>query len=94
MITGGGSIKLTSASGPVVANTGGGGIELYKLMQGARAETGAGPITAEFLGMGTDSTLQTSVGDVIVYIGPQARLPSRQSWTWPMATRSAPIFPT
>lgn len=73
MITGGGSIKLTSASGPVVANTGGGGIELYKLMQGARAETGAGPITAEFLGMGTDSTLQTSVGDVIVYIGPQAK---------------------
>jgi hypothetical protein len=43
-------------------------------MQGARAETGAGPITAEFLGMGTDSTLQTSVGDVIVYIGPQARI--------------------
>ncbi|MGA1998553.1 MAG: hypothetical protein ABSG52_01050 [Terriglobales bacterium] len=74
LITGGGSIKLTSASGPVVANTGGGAIELYKLMQGARAETGAGPITAEFLGMGTDSTLQTSVGDVIVYIGPQARI--------------------
>jgi hypothetical protein len=73
LITGGGSIKLTSASGPVVANTGGGGIELYKLMQGARAETGAGPITAEFLGMGADSTLQTSVGDVIVYIGPQAK---------------------
>jgi len=73
LITGGGSIKLTSASGPVVANTGGGAIELYKLMQGARAETGAGSITAEFLGsMGTDSTLQTSVGDVIVYIGPQA----------------------
>jgi DUF4097 and DUF4098 domain-containing protein YvlB len=74
LITGGGSIKLTSASGPVVANTGGGGIELYKLMQGARAQTGAGPITAEFLGMGTDSTLQTSVGDVIVYIGPQAKI--------------------
>ena len=73
LITGGGSIKLTSASGPVVANTGGGAIELYKLMQGARAETGAGSITAEFLGMGADSTLQTSVGDVIVYIGPQAR---------------------
>ena len=73
LITGGGSIKLTSASGPVVANTGGGGIELYRLMQGARAQTGAGSITAEFLGMGTDSTLQTSVGDVIVYFGPQAK---------------------
>jgi DUF4097 and DUF4098 domain-containing protein YvlB len=74
LITGGGSIKMASASGPVIANTGGGEIVLYKLMQGARAETGAGSITAEFLGsMGTDSTLQTSVGDVIVYIGPQAR---------------------
>jgi DUF4097 and DUF4098 domain-containing protein YvlB len=72
--TGGGSIKLTSARGVVIATTGGGGIELYKLMQGARAETGAGPITAEFLGMGSDSTLETSVGDVIVYIGPQARM--------------------
>jgi DUF4097 and DUF4098 domain-containing protein YvlB len=74
LITGGGSIKLTSARGPVIANTGGGTIELYKLMQGARAETGAGPITAEFLGMSTDSTLETSVGDVIVYLGPQAKL--------------------
>ena len=72
--TGGGSIKLTSARGPVIATTGGGGIELYKLMQGASAETGAGPITAEFLGMGSDSKLETSVGDVIVYIGPQARM--------------------
>ena len=58
----------------MIANTGGGTIELYKLMQGARAETGAGPITAEFLGMSTDSVLQTSVGDVIVYIGPQAKM--------------------
>lgn len=72
--TGGGSIKLTSARGPVIANTGGGSIELWKLMQGARAETGAGPITAEFLGMSTDSTLQTSVGDIIVYIGAQAKM--------------------
>ncbi|MBZ5630843.1 MAG: hypothetical protein LAO06_18460 [Acidobacteriia bacterium] len=76
--TGGGSIKLTSARGPVIANTGGGSIELWKLMQGARAETGAGPITVEFLGMSTaDSTLQTSVGDIIVYIGPQAKMTVR-----------------
>ncbi len=75
MDTGGGSIHLTSARGPVIANTGGGSIELYKLMQGARAETGAGPITAEFLGAGsTDSILETSVGDVIVYVGPQAKV--------------------
>ena len=58
----------------MIANTGGGSIELWKLMQGARAETGAGPITAEFLGMSTDSTLQTSVGDIIVYIGAQAKM--------------------
>ena len=74
MDTGGGSIHLTSARGPVIANTGGGSIELYKLMQGARAETGAGPITAEFLGVGSDSVLQTSVGDVIVYLSPQAKV--------------------
>ncbi len=72
--TGGGSIRLASARGSVIANTGGGSIELWKLMQGARAETGAGSITAEFLGMTTDSSLQTSVGDVVVYIGPQARM--------------------
>ncbi len=75
--TGGGNIRLASARGPVVASTGGGNIELYKLMQGARAETGAGPITAEFLGMTSDSSLQTSVGDVIVYISPQARMTVR-----------------
>jgi hypothetical protein len=43
-------------------------------MQGARAETAAGPITAEFLGVGSDSILQTSVGDVIVYLSPQAKV--------------------
>ena len=72
--TGGGSIRLASARGPVTAETGGGSIELYKLMEGAKAETGAGPITAEFLGVKTDSSLQTSVGDVIVYLGPQAKV--------------------
>lgn len=72
--TGGGNIRLASARGAVIANTGGGGIELFKLMQGAKAETGAGPITAEFLGITTDSSLQTSVGDVIVYLSPQAKV--------------------
>jgi DUF4097 and DUF4098 domain-containing protein YvlB len=75
--TGGGSIRLTSARGPVVANTGGGSIQLYKLMSGARAETGAGSITAEFLGAATDSLLQTAVGDVVVYVGPQTKLTVR-----------------
>jgi len=72
--TGGGSIHLTSAQGPVTASTGGGSIALYKLMQGARAETGAGGITAEFLGAGSDSSLQTSAGDVVVYLSPQVKM--------------------
>jgi DUF4097 and DUF4098 domain-containing protein YvlB len=77
--TGGGSIRLTSAQGPVTASTGGGSIALYKLMQGARAETGAGGITAEFLGAGSDSSLQTSAGDVVVYVSPQAKMTVRAS---------------
>lgn len=72
--TGGGSIKLASAKGWVSAQTGGGSIQLMKLMSGARAESGAGSITAEFLGLQRDSTLETSVGDVIVYISPGAKL--------------------
>lgn len=72
--TGGGSIKLASAKGWVSAQTGGGSIQLMKLMSGARAESGAGSITAEFLGLQRDSMLETSVGDVIVYISPSAKL--------------------
>ncbi len=77
--SGGGSIRLASAKGPVTASTGGGTIQLYKLMNGARAESGAGSITAEFLSVNTDSTLETSVGDVIVYIGPNARVTVKAS---------------
>lgn len=72
--TGGGSIRLSSAKGWVTASTGGGTIQLYKLMNGARAETGAGSITAEFLAVATDSKLETSVGDVIVYLSPTAKV--------------------
>lgn len=71
--TGGGSIRVGGASGPVTANTGAGTIQLFKLTQGANAETGAGSIIAEFIGMGKmDSRLETSIGDVIVYVGPHA----------------------
>lgn len=77
--TGGGNIRLASAKGPVRASTGGGAITLWKLMNGARAETGAGSITAEFLSVNTDSTLETSVGDVIVYISPNARVTVKAS---------------
>ena len=72
--TGGGSIRLGSAKGWVTASTGGGSIQLYKLMNGARAETGAGSITAEFLALASDSRLETSVGDVIVYLSPNAKV--------------------
>lgn len=79
LTTGGGNIRLASAKGPVRASTGGGTIQLYKLMNGARAETGAGSITAEFLSVNTDSTLETSVGDVIVYISANARVTVKAS---------------
>ena len=77
--SGGGSIRLASAKGPVTASTGGGSITLWKLMNGARAESGAGSITAEFLSVNTNSTLETSVGDVIVYLSPNAKVTVKAS---------------
>lgn len=77
--TGGGNIRVAAARGPVTASTGGGTITLWKIMSGARAETGAGSITAEFLSVNTDSTLETSVGDVIVYISPNAHVTVKAS---------------
>ena len=68
--TGGGSIHLTSAKGHVSAQTGGGGIELYGVPS-ARAETGAGGITVKLVNTGaerSDSVLETSAGDITVYI--------------------------
>jgi len=68
--TGGGSIRLGSAKGPVRAETGGGSIELNGVPS-ARAETGAGGIIAKFLASGAepaDSVLETSVGDITVYL--------------------------
>jgi DUF4097 and DUF4098 domain-containing protein YvlB len=67
--TGGGSIRLTSAKGPVHATTGGGSIDLGSVPS-ARAESGGGGIVAKFLSGGdrTDSTLETSAGDITVYL--------------------------
>jgi DUF4097 and DUF4098 domain-containing protein YvlB len=68
--TGGGSIRLTSAKGPVRAETGGGSIELNGV-PGAHAETAAGGITAKFVADGgkfTDSYLETTAGDITVYL--------------------------
>ena len=67
--TGGGSIRLTSAKGPVRATTGGGMIDLGSVPS-ARAETGGGGIVARFVSGTdrTDSTLETSAGDITVYL--------------------------
>jgi hypothetical protein len=77
--TGGGSIKLNGARGPVKVSTGGGNLDLWKLSQGVRAETGAGTITAEFIGTPPSgnqsySLLETSAGDVIVYVASDVKL--------------------
>lgn len=79
--TGGGSIRLASAKGPVKAETGGGSIELLGVPS-AHAETAAGGIQAKFIGSGSatdDSVLETSAGDITVYVAPNVRLSIRAS---------------
>jgi len=79
--TGGGSIHLTSARGRVGANSGAGSIELYGVPS-ARVETGAGGITVKFINAGADrndSILETSAGDITVYIAPDVAMNVRAS---------------
>jgi DUF4097 and DUF4098 domain-containing protein YvlB len=78
--TGGGSIRLSSAKGLVHAETGAGRIELNDV-PAAQAETGAGGIVARFIaaGSGSDSSLQTSAGDITVYLAPNVRISVRAS---------------
>ena len=79
--TGGGSIHLTSAKGHVEAQTGGGGIELYGVPS-ARVETGAGGIVVKLVKTGAerhDSMLETSAGDITVYIAPDVAISVRAS---------------
>lgn len=79
--TGGGSIHLASAKGHVDARTGGGGIELYGVPS-ARAETGAGGIVVKLVKTGaepTSSVLETSAGDITVYIAPDVAISVRAS---------------
>lgn len=81
METGGGSIRLNSAKGLVRANTGGGSIELNGV-PAARAETGAGGIVAKFVpssGDRNDSELETSAGDITVYLAPSVKISVRAS---------------
>ena len=79
--TGGGSIHLASAKGHVDARTGGGGIELYGVPS-ARAETGAGGIIVKLVKTGAQpasSSLETSAGDITVYIAPDVAISVRAS---------------
>lgn len=79
--TGGGSIRLSSAKGPVRAETGAGRIELNGVLS-AKAETGAGGIVARFVASNaprTDSTLETSAGDITVYLDPSISISVRAS---------------
>jgi DUF4097 and DUF4098 domain-containing protein YvlB len=81
METGGGSIRLSSAKGPVRAETGGGSIELNGVPS-ARAETAAGGIVAKFVaanGERHDSELETSAGDITVYLAPNFNVSVRAS---------------
>jgi DUF4097 and DUF4098 domain-containing protein YvlB len=80
METGGGSIRLASSKSFVRAETGAGRIELNGVGS-ARAETGAGGIVAKFVSSSekTDSSLETSAGDITVYIAADVRLAIRAS---------------
>ncbi len=69
--TGGGSIELNEVWGLAQLESGGGGIKVGPVSGGIRAETGSGPIVATLARGGmpfTDSRLETSVGDIIVYV--------------------------
>jgi hypothetical protein len=79
--TGGGNIRLNSAKGNVHAQTGGGGIELSGVPS-AQAETGAGSITVKLVNTGAerhDSELETSAGDIVVYIASDVAVNVRAS---------------
>ena len=79
--TGGGTIHLGSATGHVIAQTGGGEIELNGVPS-ARVETSAGGIVVRLVKTGapaSDSTLETSAGDITVYIAPDVPISVRAS---------------
>jgi DUF4097 and DUF4098 domain-containing protein YvlB len=78
--SGGGSIRLASAQGPVHAKTSTGQIELNGV-PAARVETGYGAIVARFISGKSrpDSSLETSLGDVTVYLAPNLNVTVRAS---------------
>jgi len=75
--TAGGNIRIADAGGLVEAQTAGGGIELDRIRGAIRAATMAGNILARLGGdtkLVSASVLQTSFGDVEVYIPPELQL--------------------
>jgi Toastrack DUF4097 len=75
--TAGGSIRLYGARGFVQAGTAGGSIDLYGMQSAVRAATAAGRIFAEInasLKNFAPSQLETSVGDVQVFLPPDLPL--------------------
>jgi DUF4097 and DUF4098 domain-containing protein YvlB len=81
METGAGPIKISSAAGPVKVENGSGRIELWGVPS-AHVETGAGSVIAKFIsshGERSDSMLETSVGDITVYLVPNISLTVRAS---------------
>lgn len=68
--TAGGAIDLSEIEGPAQIESGGGSIKINAIRSGLHAETGSGPIIAT-LARGanfSDSRLETSVGDIVVYV--------------------------
>ena len=75
--TAGGSIRLHGARGIVQAETAGGSIDLFRMQSAVRAETAAGRILAEINATRNTfaaSQLETSVGDVQVFLPPDLPL--------------------
>lgn len=69
--TGGGVIDVNEVDGHAQVESGGGSIRVGPVKGGLRAETGSGPIIADLATGGatfTDSKLETSAGNIIVYI--------------------------
>ncbi|HLW78375.1 MAG TPA: hypothetical protein VKU44_02150, partial [Terriglobia bacterium] len=75
--TAGGNIRLDGARGLMKAETAGGSIDLFRVQSAARAASAAGPILAEFAANRNTfepSHLETSVGDVRVFLPPDLPL--------------------
>jgi len=68
--TGGGNIELNEIAGAAQIETGGGSIHFGPIKGGVHAITAAGAIFARLApgGSFTDSRLETSVGDIVVYV--------------------------